>query len=102
MVAVGHSKLGEIPPEVRGKMLKLEENPVEALKKSYRLNLSGEAIKFSDKIVTAKNIAQVDNIYLQRSGDCEKGDSGWYIGPVNKDDDTEELEDFYAYQLLKL
>lgn len=67
-----------------------------------KLNLSGEAIKFSDKIVTAKNIAQVDNIYLQRSGDCEKGDSGWYIGPVNKDDDTEELEAFYAYQLLKL
>ena len=36
---VGHSKLEEIPPEVRGKMLKLEENSVEALKKAIEERL---------------------------------------------------------------
>lgn len=44
----------------------------------------------------------VDSIYLQRSSNCEKGDSGWYIGPVNEEDNIEELEAFYAYQLLKI
>ncbi|MGC4378119.1 hypothetical protein WD019_14520 [Fictibacillus sp. Mic-4] len=67
-----------------------------------KLNIPGETIKFSDKIVTAKNVLQLDDIYLQRSSDCEKGDSGWYIGPVNDEDETEELEAFYAYQLLKI
>ncbi|PGE43449.1 hypothetical protein COM53_27010 [Bacillus toyonensis] len=65
-----------------------------------QLNIDGEMIRFSDKIVTAKNVLQLDEIYLQRAEDCEKGDSGWYIGPV---DETEgELEAFYAYQLLKI
>lgn len=67
-----------------------------------KLNIEGEMIKFNDKIVTAKNILQADNIFLQRNSDCEKGDSGWYIGHVNDDEDTQELEAFYAYQLLKI
>ncbi|EOO17047.1 hypothetical protein IGA_03228 [Bacillus cereus HuA3-9] len=57
-------------------------------------------IKFSDKIVTAKNVLQLDEVYLQRASDCEKGDSGWYIGSVEETED--ELEAFYAYQLLKI
>lgn len=67
-----------------------------------KLDINGETIKFSDKVVIAKNILQVDNIYLQRTSDCEEGDSGWYIGPVNESDDTDDLEAFYAYQLLKI
>jgi len=68
-----------------------------------KLNINnGETVRFSDKVVVAKNILEVDSIYLQRSSDCEQGDSGWYIGAVNEEDDTEELEAFYAYQLLKI
>ncbi|PEC84647.1 hypothetical protein COK00_03725 [Bacillus cereus] len=71
-----------------------------------QLNIDGEMIKFSDKIVTAKNVLQLDEVYLQRASDFEKGDSGWYIGPVDETEETEETEDeleaFYAYQLLKI
>lgn len=68
-----------------------------------QLNIDGEMIKFSDKIVTAKNVLQLDEVYLQRARDCEKGDSGWYIGPVDETEEIEgELEAFYAYQLLKI
>ncbi|CAK8585117.1 immunity protein Imm33 domain-containing protein [Priestia megaterium] len=68
-----------------------------------KLNINnGETVRFSDKVVVAKNILEVDSIYLQRSSNCEQGDSGWYIGAVNEEDDTEELEAFYAYQLLKI
>ena len=63
---------------------------------------NGEGNSFRDKVVVAKNILEVDSIYLQRSGGAERGDSGWYIGPVNEEDDTEELEAFYVYQLLKI
>ncbi|MBC1800338.1 immunity protein Imm33 domain-containing protein [Listeria booriae] len=67
-----------------------------------KVNVDGETIKFSDKVVVAKNILQKSDIYLQRSDGQEKGDSGWYIGAVNEVDDTDELEAFYAYQLLKI
>ena len=68
-----------------------------------QLNIEGEMIKFNDKIVTAKNALQLDEVYLQRAKDCEKGDSGWYIGSVDETEETEgELEVFYAYQLLKI
>ncbi|WP_028399132.1 immunity protein Imm33 domain-containing protein [Ectobacillus panaciterrae] len=67
-----------------------------------QLNIEGEMIKFSDKIVIAKNVLQLDEIYLQRSSDCDKDDSGWYIGPVNEAEETGELEAIYAYELLKI
>ncbi|WP_242218536.1 hypothetical protein [Bacillus cereus group sp. BfR-BA-01380] len=67
-----------------------------------QLKVEGELLRFCDKIVAAKNVLQLDDIYLERTKDCETGDSGWYIGPVNDEDNTEELEAFYAYELLKL
>lgn len=67
-----------------------------------KINVEGETIKFSDKVVVAKNILQKSDIYLQRSDGQAKGDSGWYVGAVNDADDTDELEVFYAYQLLKI
>ncbi|RAN87251.1 hypothetical protein B5P41_24515 [Bacillus sp. SRB_28] len=66
-----------------------------------QLNIEGEMIKFNDKIVIAKNVLQLDEIYLQRSSDCDEGDSGWYIGPINEAEETGELEGIYAYELLK-
>ncbi|MDM5186421.1 hypothetical protein QUF99_03050 [Bacillus sp. DX4.1] len=66
------------------------------------LTIEGELLRFCDKIIAAKNVFELDDVYLERTKGCEKGDSGWYIGPVNDEDDTEEYEAFYAYELLKL
>ncbi|MBC6972206.1 hypothetical protein H9I32_07190 [Bacillus sp. Xin] len=66
------------------------------------LTIKGELLRFCDKIVVAKNVLELDHIYLERKKDCEDGDSGWYIGPVHDEHDTEEYEAFYAYEFLKL
>lgn len=67
-----------------------------------KLNLIGELISFQDKIICSKGVLKLDNIYLERSGECEKDDSGWYIGPVDEVNDNEELEAYYAYQIIKI
>jgi hypothetical protein len=67
-----------------------------------KLKLDGEMISFQDKIVCSKGVLSLDNIYLERSKEHEKGDSGWYIGPVDESIATDELEAYYAYQLLKI
>ncbi len=67
-----------------------------------KLKLEGEMISFQDKIVCTKGVLSLDNIYLERSKEHEKGDSGWYIGPVDESIATDELEAYYAYQLLKI
>lgn len=66
-----------------------------------KINVDGISIKFSDKIILSKDVLELEKIYLQRNGDVEKGDSGWYIGPV-EDDNTTEFYALYAYQLLKI
>ena len=66
-----------------------------------KINVDGLTIKFSDKIILSKGVLELEKIYLQRNGDVEKGDSGWYIGPV-EDKNTTELHALYAYQLLKI
>lgn len=67
-----------------------------------KLNLTGELISFQDKIICSKGVLKLDNIYLERSGEYEKGDSGWYIGPVDEVNANEELEAYYAYQIIKI
>jgi hypothetical protein len=67
-----------------------------------KLKLDGEMISFQDKIVCTKGVLSLDNIYLERSKEHEKDDSGWYIGPVDESIATNELEAYYAYQLLKI
>ncbi|MBC2379093.1 hypothetical protein HBP49_12910 [Listeria welshimeri] len=66
-----------------------------------KLNIEGLTIKFSDKIILTKGVLELENIYLQRTGEVEQDDSGWYIGPI-EDTNTTELYALYAYQLLKL
>lgn len=67
-----------------------------------KLKLTGELISFQDKIICSKGVLNLDNIYLDRNGSCVKGDSGWYIGPVDEANSNEELEAYYAYQILKI
>lgn len=66
-----------------------------------KIDVDGLSTKFSDKIILSKGVLELDGIFLQRNGEVEKGDSGWYIGSV-EDDRTEELYALYAYQLLKI
>lgn len=66
-----------------------------------KMNVDGLSINFSDKIILSKDVLELEKIYLQRNGSVEKGDSGWYIGPV-EDNNTTELYALYAYQLLKI
>ncbi|MBU3202158.1 hypothetical protein LL037_14855 [Clostridium estertheticum] len=67
-----------------------------------QIKLEGEMISFQDKIICAKGVLELDDIYLERNEDHEEGDSGWYIGPVNETISNEELEAYYTYQLLKI
>ncbi|UNL83208.1 immunity protein Imm33 domain-containing protein [Priestia koreensis] len=65
------------------------------------INVDGLSIKFSDKIILSKGVLDLEKIYLQRIGDVEKGDSGWYIGSV-EDTDATSLYALHAYELLKI
>ena len=67
-----------------------------------KLKLTGELISFQDKIICTKDVLKLDNIYLERNVEHEKGDSGWYIGPVDESISHEELEAYYAYQIIKI
>src|SRR5699024_1918299 len=66
-----------------------------------KLNIEGLSIKFSDIIILSKGVLELENIYLQRTGNVEQEDSGWFIGAVEEDDNT-ELYAMYSYQLLKI
>jgi hypothetical protein len=67
--------------------------------------IDGESIRFDDKILVVKGALSEHSIVLQRSGDCDKGDSGWCIRCAEDEeehDDPSDYESIYAYQLLKL
>ncbi|RNB51995.1 hypothetical protein AAFJ72_16600 [Brevibacillus gelatini] len=65
------------------------------------LQLTGEAALFQDKIVVAKGALEEEHVYLQRAEQREAGDSGWYLGPVRGEVDSDGLESYYIFQLLK-
>ncbi|URZ18607.1 immunity protein Imm33 domain-containing protein [Clostridium felsineum] len=67
-----------------------------------KLRLDGEQISFQDKVVCTKEVLSMDSIYMERASEREKGDSGWYIGPVDESITNDKLEAYYAYQLLKI
>ncbi|WP_309479522.1 immunity protein Imm33 domain-containing protein [Brevibacillus agri] len=65
------------------------------------LQLAGETALFQDKIVVAKGALEEEHVYLQRAEQAEAGDSGWYLGPVQGEVDSDGLESYYIFQLLK-
>lgn len=67
-----------------------------------RLGLEGQAASFQDKIVAAKGVLTTRRIYLERASNPTRGDSGWYIGPVDNNKDEPPLEAYYVFQLLKI
>ena len=68
-----------------------------------RLNLVPTETSFQDKIIFAKGSLDEGKIYLERvSPRPEKGDSGWFIGFVNGNNDPSNLQSGFVYQLLYL
>jgi hypothetical protein len=68
-----------------------------------RLRVDPVEISFQDKIVLKRGVLSRQRVYLERKPSPRKGDSGWYIGPVEADGiqpKAEELEAMYVYQLL--
>jgi hypothetical protein len=70
-----------------------------------KYDITGESIRFDEKILVVKGALSEKMISLQRSGDCEKGDSGWCIRStvdMDEHDEPSDYEAIYAYQLVKL
>ena len=61
--------------------------------------LEGMTTKFSDKIIMERDALDNEKFYLQRTGDVERGDSGWYVGTV--EGESNSIYAIYAYELLK-
>jgi hypothetical protein len=66
-----------------------------------RLGVEGETASFQDKVVIAKGALHLERVYLERTANVAKGDSGWYIGPVINTDEKPPLEAIYVFELLK-
>lgn len=66
-----------------------------------KINSDGEMISFQDKVLCAKGVLELEDLYLERRDKTERGDSGWYIGPVDDAVAVDEYEIYYAYQLLE-
>ena len=63
------------------------------------LDLGGENIFFQDKIVFSEGILDKKDFYMERS-ESPKGDTGWFIGFLEKN--NEDLKAILAYELLEL
>jgi hypothetical protein len=66
-----------------------------------KLKMEGVPALFYGKVVYAKGVLDQEKIYLERSRDVSKSDSGWYVGSVEDKSSEPELEAGYVYQLLQ-
>jgi len=65
-----------------------------------KLGVVGVPCRFRDKVVLAKGCIGVGRVYLERAKGVPRGDSGWYIGPVDNSEEVQCYEAIYVYQLL--
>lgn len=68
-----------------------------------RLHVDPLPPSFQDKIVLRKGVLSLQRLYLERTSSPPRGDSGWYIGPVESEETSarqDDLEAIYVYQLL--
>ena len=66
-----------------------------------KLGLEGSPARFQDKVVIAKGCLDEPRVFLQRQGTQEPGDSGWFLGHVQENQDTGgDYDSLYVYQLL--
>jgi hypothetical protein len=66
------------------------------------LGLDGEEVSFQDKVVTAKGALIASHVYLERTSDRARGDSGWYVGPSDDSAKPATLEGHLVYELVSL
>ena len=57
-----------------------------------KLDVSYEDIAFDDELLLLSKARNADNIYLERSKNYGKGQSGWYIGAVNMTEENPKPE----------
>ncbi len=95
-------------PDFKNNPLELNEDITQSLSVLVRqdlllsrLGVQGQPVLYSEKVVCAKGVLDEEKIYLERSENIEKGDSGWYIGSVDDKDGEPELEAISVYQLLQ-
>lgn len=73
-----------------------------------RMHEKGDPAHFNEKVVAKNGVLTEDQIYLERIKTKSRGDSGWYIGPLEDADgekkmpSPDELEAISVYRLLKL
>jgi hypothetical protein len=68
-----------------------------------QLGLTPLEVSFQDRIIFAKGCMEVGKIYLERvPPQPEKGDSGWFVGFIDGNNDQENLQSAFVYQLLYL
>jgi hypothetical protein len=70
-----------------------------------KYGITGESVKFSDRITVAKAALNERKINMQRFADRSEGDSGWCIESTSSGvtaDAADNYEAFYAYRLLIL
>lgn len=66
-----------------------------------RLGLRPVEIRFDDKVVLAKGCLAEQWVYLQRS-EPRPGDSGWYVGPVDRSAPEQRPENYEAIHVFEL
>lgn len=68
-----------------------------------QLRISPLEVSFQDKVIFAKGCMDAEKIYLERIPPrSDKGDSGWFIGYVDGNNEPENLQSCFVYQLLYL
>ena len=82
-------------------ILQLQQNDI--LKK---LEIEGDMIAFDDKVIILKDARDSENLYLERSKQYGKGDSGWYIGVIDESEGIPkaakgELNAIPAFEILR-
>ena len=68
---------------------------------SEKIQAQIQPASFQDKIIISRGCLETSRVFLERNPDSPAGDSGWYIGPYETEQNPEELEALYIYELLK-
>jgi len=66
------------------------------------LDIAPSGVSFQDKIVFAKGSLEAERVYIERiPPQPEKNDSGWFLGLVEGNNQPENLQAMWVYQLLQ-
>ncbi len=66
------------------------------------IGVTGLDCSYLEKVVTAKGCLNKPDIYLERSKQTEKNDSGWYIGETSDNGKEHTLDDFESHYIFEI